>query len=101
MNKQMFAVMQRRHELLARIAVQREQVAGIGIRWQEPLALADKGLAVVRFVRSKPVLVAGAVAIFMIRRRSVTGMVVTGWRIWRVYKSALSYSAKIGAHFRH
>ena len=97
----MFEVMQRRHELLAKIAMQREQVAEIGIRWQAPFSLADKGLTAVRYVRSKPMLVAGAVAIFMIRRRGVTGMVVTGWRIWRLYKSAISFSAKIADHFRH
>jgi len=34
MNNQMSAVMQRRGELLARIAAQREQVAGIGTRWR-------------------------------------------------------------------
>lgn len=100
MNKQMFAVMQQRGELLARIAVQREQVAEIGMHWQAPLTLADKALAAVRFLRSKPMLVAGAVALFVIRRRGVTGILTTGWRIWRLYKSAISFSAKIATHFR-
>jgi hypothetical protein len=101
MNKQMFAVMQRRGELLARISAQREQVAEIGMRWQAPLALADKGLIAVRFLRSQPMLVAGAVAIFVIRRRGVTGMLATGWRIWRLYKSAMVFSKRIAPHFRH
>lgn len=95
MNKQMLAVMQRRGELLARIATQREQVAATAMRWQAPLALADKGLAAIRFLRSNPVLVAAAVAVIAIRRRNVAGMLAGGWRIWRWYKSAKSFSEKI------
>jgi hypothetical protein len=95
MNKQMFELMQRRGELLARIAAQREQVAGIGLRWQTPLVFADQGLAVMRFLRSNPILVTAAVAMVVIRRRGVTGMMAFGWRIWRIYKSASSFSAKI------
>lgn len=101
MNEQMFAVMQRRGELLARIATQREQAAVTAMRWQAPLAFADKGLAAVRFLRSNRVLVAAAVAILVIRRRGVTGIVTAGWRMWRLYKSAISFSAKIASYSRH
>ena len=101
MNKQMFALMQRRGELLAKIAAQREQVAVTAIRWQAPLAFADKGLATMRFLRSNPVLVAAAVAILVIRRRGATGLVTAGWRMWRLYKSAMSFSAKIASYSRH
>lgn len=98
MNKQMLAVVQRRGELLERISAQREQVAVTAMRWQEPLALADKGLAVVRFLRSNPVLVAAAIALLVIRRRGVRGMVTTGWGMWRLYKSATSFSARMASH---
>jgi len=94
MNKQMLAVMQRRGELLERIATQRGQVAAMGRRLQTPLSLADQGMGTVRYLRSKPVLVAGAVALLMIRRRGVTGLVINGWRLWRLYKSARSFYAK-------
>jgi len=100
MNEQMLAVRQRRGELLARIAAQREQVVETAMRWEAPLAFADKGLAVVRFLRSNPVLVAAAVAILVIRRRGVAGMVASGWRIWRLYRSAMSFSAKIVSYSR-
>lgn len=99
MNEQMLAVMQRRGELLAKISAQREQLAEAGARWEAPLALADQGLAVVRFLRSHPVLVAGAVALFVIRRRGVTGLVSGAWRMWRLYKLAASFSAKIASRF--
>lgn len=101
MDKQMLAVMQRRGELLARIAAQREQVAGAAMNWQAPLGVADKGLAVLRFLRSNPALVAVVVAIMVIRRRGVTGMVTTGWRMWRLYKSAISFSEKIASRSRN
>jgi len=101
MNKQMLAVMQRRGELLAKIAAQREQVAVTARCWQTPLAFADKGLAAVRFLRSNPVLVAAVVAIIVIRRRSAAGMAMVGWRMWKLYKSAISFSAKIAAHPHH
>lgn len=101
MNKQMFEVMHRRSELLARIAVQREQIAGIGMRWQVPLEVADKGLAAVRFLRSNPILLAGMIAFIAIRRRGLAGMVMNGWRIWRLYKSAASFSARMASHLRH
>lgn len=101
MNKQMLVVMQRRGELLARIAAQREQVAATAMRWQTPLAFADKGLVVGRFLRSNPALVAVAVAILVVRRRGISGMVTTGWRMWRLYKSARSFSAKMVSHLRN
>lgn len=95
MNKQMSAVMQRRSELLARIAAQREQVADVGARWQAPLALADQGLAVVRFLRSHPVLVAGVAALLVIRRRGVVGLVKGGWRVWKGYRFLAVLSEKL------
>lgn len=97
MNKQMLEVMQRRGELLARIAAQREQVAEIGTRWQTPLALADQGLAAVRFLRSNPVLVAGVAALLVIRRRGVVGLVKGVWRAWRGYRYFTAVSEKLSS----
>jgi hypothetical protein len=93
----MLAVMQRRAELLAKIAVQRGQVAEIGAQWQIPLAAADQGLAVVRFLRSNPVLVAGVAALLVIRRRGVTGLMMGMWRVWKGYRYFTAVSAKLSA----
>ena len=97
MNKQMLEVMQKRGELLARIASQREQVAEMGARWQTPLALADQGLAAMRFLRSNPVLVAGVAALFVIRRRGVAGLVRGVWRMWKGYRYFTALSAKLSS----
>lgn len=97
MNRQMSAVMQRRSELLARIAVQREQLAEVGARWQTPLALADQGLAAVRFLRSHPVLVAGVAALFVIRRRGMVGLVKSGWQLWKGYRYLTVFYEKLSS----
>ena len=94
MNEQMREVMQRRGELLARIAAQREQVAQIGARWQAPLALADQGLTVVRFLRSRPVLVAGVAALLIIRKRGVMGLARYGMLAWKGYRYFAAFSEK-------
>lgn len=95
MNRQMFAVRQRRGELLAKIASQREQVAVIVERWQRPLALADQGLAVARFLRANPVLVAGVAALVMIRRRGMVGLGMAVWKGWKLYRFTKSFAANL------
>jgi len=95
MNERMLAVMQRRGELLTKITSQREQVAQAGARWQTPLALADQGLVVLRFLRSRPVLVAGVAALLVWRRRGMVGVVKTGWRVWKGYRYLTGLAAKL------
>ncbi|OGS91814.1 MAG: hypothetical protein A2Z95_07845 [Gallionellales bacterium GWA2_60_18] len=82
----MAAVMQRRGELLARIAAQRGQVADTAARWQAPLAIADRGVAAIRFLRERPLLVAGVATLFVIRRRGMLGLVRLGWMAWKGYR---------------
>jgi len=86
MNRQMSETRLRRDLLLARIAAQREEVADLGARWQAPLALADQGLAAVHFLRSHPVLIAGAAALRVVRRRGVMGLMKGGWKLWKGYR---------------
>ncbi|TAN84556.1 MAG: hypothetical protein EPN14_01970 [Gallionella sp.] len=95
MSEQMLEVMRRRSELLSKIASQRGEAAGIGARWQAPLALADQGLAAVHFLRSNPALVAGVVALLVIRRRGVVGLAKGVWRMWKGYRLFTAFSAKL------
>lgn len=95
MNRQMAALMQRRGELLARIAAQRGEVADIAARWEGPLAVADRGVAVVRFLRERPLLVAGVAALFVIRRRGMMGLVRLGWLGWKGYRYVAGISARM------
>lgn len=93
-NEQMLAVMQRRSELLAKIDAQRKLVAQVGARWQAPLAVADQGLAVLRFMRSRPVLVACVAALLVWRRRGAVGVARMGWRAWKGYRYLAELAAK-------
>ena len=86
MDNRMPSVMQRRGELLARIASQREQLAGVATRLQTPFAVADRGLAAVRFLRSHPALVAGVAAVLVMRRRGAAGLARIFWRMWKGYR---------------
>lgn len=86
MNERMLAVMQRRGELLARIEMQRGQVAELGARLEKPLALADQGIAALHFLRGHPVLAGGAVALVVLRRRGLVGLVRQSWLLWKGYR---------------
>lgn len=95
MNEKMFELRQSRGELLARIAAQREQMTEIGMQWRIPLALADEGVAAVRFLRCHPLLVAGVVAFSVIRRRGVAGLVRGMWLVWKGYRYFTFISARL------
>ncbi|MGB9094005.1 MAG: YqjK-like family protein [Gallionella sp.] len=95
MNEKLFEIRQHRSELLARIAAQREQIAEAGAEWDAPLALADKGIAGVRYLRRHPLLVAGAMAFILIRRRRAAGLMWGAWRLWKGYRYFSSMPEKI------
>ncbi len=86
MNERMLELRQRRGELLARIDTQRGQLAEIASSWERPLALADRGVSVLRFLRGHPLLVGGAVALGVLRRRGVAGLFKRAWQVWKSYR---------------
>jgi hypothetical protein len=94
MNEKLLGLTQRRSELLARIAVQREEMAEIEAEWNAPLALADQGMAAVRYLRHHPFLVAGAMAFFVISRHRVAGLMWGVWRVWKGYRDFVSIADK-------
>jgi hypothetical protein len=67
----------------------------IGSYFRTPLSLADRGMVAVHFLRVHPALVAVAVAFFVIRRRSVAGLVWGVWRVWKEYRDFTSLSARL------
>lgn len=94
MNEKMLELMERRGSLLASIAKQREQMTEIGSNLRTPLLLADRGLAIVHYLRYQPLLFAVVAAFFMFRRRSVAGLVWGGLSVWKLYRDFTSLSAK-------
>ncbi len=92
MNKRLAEIKSRRQRLLEKIESQRMEVAAIAERWENPLALADRGLEVLRFLRHHPLLASGGVATLLTwRRKGIFGLVRTGWRLLRLYSSPASF----------
>ena len=83
----------RRAELLARAAVERERISVQLRTWEAPLALLDRGLAVVRSLRANPQwLIAGALVLAVLRPRRAFAWARNGliaWRTWRWISSSL------------
>ncbi len=101
MNSELNDIMQKRAQLLVRIAGQREQIAAVGERWRLPLAVADHGFAAGRYLRSPPVMlagVAGAVALVAIKRRGMIAMASGALRIWNYYKTAKVFAMRMGSN---
>ncbi len=69
MNDRLFVLRQRRIALLARIDAQRGELAEFATSWKGPLALADRGMSIVSFLRAHPLLVAGVSAVVVVRNR--------------------------------
>lgn len=95
MNEKLHELKQRRGELLARIASQRGQIAEAGAEWDAPLALADRGIAGVRYLRRHPLLVVGAMAFVLVRRSSAAGLMWGAWRLWKGYRYFSSMPEKM------
>jgi len=96
MNNSIPETMRRRGELLVRIAAQRECVAETVGAWRRPLALADRGWLVVRFLYARPALVVGLASLLVFRRRGVGGVLLSGWRMWRLCKVTASVLGRAG-----
>lgn len=94
MNEKLFEIRQRRGELLARIVVQREQLAEAGAEWDAPLSLVDRGIAGVRYLRRHPLPVVVAMAFILIRRSSAAGLMWGAWRLWKGYRYFSSVTEK-------
>lgn len=96
-NSQLSAVMERREELLARIASQRQHVVELGAQFDSPLAMGDRVAAVARFVRSHPILVGAVVAALVMRRRGMAGAIGVGWRLWNRYRYFSAAGGKLAS----
>lgn len=91
MNERMLELRQRRGELLARIAVQRGQLVEVISRGEVPLALADQGVAAVRFLRGHPLLVGGIAALLVWRRNGMAGLFRRSWLLWKGYRYFVNF----------
>lgn len=88
----------RKERLIARAAAQRTAIAGTFREWRTPIAVADRALAVARFFRSHPVLLAAAVAAAVaLRGRTLVGLAGRSFAAWRVWRTLSTWSARLFA----
>lgn len=87
-------MLQRRGELLEKIARQRDEIAAVGVRWQPALHVADQALLAARFVRKNVWLVAGIAGVALLRRHGAISLFKGGWRIWKLYRYASDLAGK-------
>lgn len=83
MDRALSQVLLRRGEILARIRQQRAEVAALAAQMEPVLTLADRGLSLWRRAGQHPYVVAGVAALVLLRRRGLSGLLRSGFRLWR------------------
>jgi len=95
MKKRLVELACRRRRLLEEIECERIEMAKISRQLQEPLALIDAGLKVVRYINGHRAWLAGSVAMLLaFRRKGLAGLAQQGWRLLIIYPSILSCGLK-------
>jgi len=89
-------IARRRERLVARAAAQRAAIAGTLRELRPPIDIVDRGLAVVRFFRRHPVLLAAVTAAaFAFRPRGMLWLAGRGLAAWRVWRAVSALSARL------
>jgi len=87
----------RKEQLIARAEQQRRVISVSCLQLQKPLAMVDRGIAAVRYLRAHPLLLAaGVLAAAAIGRRNLLGWTGRGLFIWRALRSAQLWLRKSG-----
>ena len=90
MSKKALRLAERRRLLIAQADAQRVALAHNLAPWRARLTLADRGIAAVRYVRSRPgLLVAAALLLAALRPRHVGTWLQRGWLAWRIRRRLL------------
>ena len=86
MNHPLQTVTEKRQHLIAQIASQRMLFAQNADSLRKPLAMADKGLNVLRYIKHHPILIAGgSAALLSIARPSrIWKWYRRGWLVWEI-----------------
>jgi len=87
MNLKLQRIAQRRSHLRAVAASQRAELGQCVERLRAPLALVDRGVEVIRFVRRNPLLVGGASALLVaLRPYRMSKWLRRGWLAWQLVR---------------
>ena len=85
MNKKLTLLAERREYLAAQAAAQRIMLAQSLEPWRAPLALADRGVAALRYIRSHPALLLGTAFVIAVLRPGRTARWLGRvWGVWQI-----------------
>lgn len=92
MNEKLLKLTQRRERLVLEAAKQRVQLAQAIEVWREPLALAEQGLAIIRFIKKHPILMAASTALLvrMVRKSFIGKWLGRGMMAWQLVRKLQS-----------
>lgn len=85
MNEKLMRLAERRDRLVAQAAAQRVALVKDIEPWRIPLALADQGLAALRFFKRHPAWIVGGIVLLATRRPGGVGKLLRrGWMTWQI-----------------
>jgi hypothetical protein len=85
MNGKLIRLAERRERLIAQAAAQRVALAQSIEPWRTPLALADQGLAALRYIKRNPAWIVGGVVLLAALRPGRAGKWLRrGWVTWQI-----------------
>jgi hypothetical protein len=85
MNKELIRLTERRERLVTRAAAQRVELAQNIEPWRIPLALADRGMTALRYIKSHPEWIVGIVVLLAALRPGRVGKWLgRGWVTWQM-----------------
>lgn len=85
----------RKERLIARSEQQRIVISVACLRLQKPLGVVDRGIAIARFLKANPlVLAAGVVAAAIVGRSNLLRWVGRGLVVWRAWRSVDAWARK-------
>ena len=90
--------MHQRERLLARCGAQRGEIAALARQWEDPLAIADRAISGINYLRQHPIVLGGLVALLaIVQRRRWWGWAQRGFVLWRAYRAFRDSRIKFGA----
>lgn len=88
MNRKSIQLAERRQYLLAQIAAQRAALAQDFEPWRAPLALADRGMVILGYIKRYPALLLGAtLMVTTLRVKHADRWLQRGWVVWQLGRS--------------
>lgn len=73
MNQKLILVAEKRERLISRAAAQRSALSREVAPWRVPLALTDRGLVALRYIRGHPRSMVGGMVLFALLRPRIAG----------------------------